>query len=464
MPVLKPLSGDGEAPQQRKQPSRKGKKAWRKNVDVSEVQEGLDELNTQIITGGVVAEKDSADLFTLDTVGKVEKRPKPKKTLKSDEILATRSSVPAVSSRKQKREAETALSKTSDGLLPVKRQRTDWVSHKELSRLRRVADGHQEESTALVPQEATYDLWGAAPGSKAVTAASKKDITATSKEDNFLPDVQKAKPPKTLKHAPISLTASGRQLPAVVKPTGGYSYNPTFDDYADRLEAEGARAVAAEEARLAAEEADRIKREAVAKSAAEADAAEARAQLSEWDEDSAWEGFESGVEGGDDDKPTTKRPQRKTPQQRNKIKRRKEAEREAKHELALKKKAAQAERIKEIAAEIAGRDASKSALALAKEVGEGSDADDDEDDIDDEDRLRRRQLGKLKLPERDLELVLPDELQDSLRLLRPEGNLLKDRYRSLLVRGKVESRRHIPFKKQAKAKLTEKWSYKDFRI
>lgn len=53
MPVLKPLSGDGEAPQQRKQPSRKGKKAWRKNVDVSEVQEGLDELNTQIIAGYV---------------------------------------------------------------------------------------------------------------------------------------------------------------------------------------------------------------------------------------------------------------------------------------------------------------------------------------------------------------------------------------------------------------------------
>ncbi|UQC89962.1 uncharacterized protein CLUP02_15493 [Colletotrichum lupini] len=458
MPVLKPLSGDGEAPQQRKQPSRKGKKAWRKNVDVSEVQEGLDELNTQIIAGGVVAEKDSADLFTLDTIGKVEKRPKPKKTLKSDEILAARSSVPAVSSRKQKRDAETALSKTSDGLLPVKRLRTDWVSHKELSRLRRVADGHQEESTALVPQEATYDLWGAAPSasSKAVAAANK-----TSK-DNFLPAEQKAKPPKTLKHAPISLTASGRQLPAVVKPTGGYSYNPTFDDYADRLEEEGARAVAAEEARLAAEEADRIKREAVAKSAAEADAAEARAQLSEWDEDSAWEGFESGVEG--DDKPTTKRPQRKTPQQRNRIKRRKEAEREAKHQLALKKKAAQAERIKEIAAEIAGRDASKSALALAKEVGEGSDADDDEEDIVDEGRLRRRQLGKMKLPEKDLELVLPDELQDSLRLLRPEGNLLKDRYRSLLVRGKVESRRHIPFKKQARAKLTEKWSYKDFRI
>ncbi|OHX01063.1 60s ribosomal biogenesis protein [Colletotrichum incanum] len=452
MPVLKPLSGDGDAPQQHKQPSRKGKKAWRKNVDVTEVQDGLDELNKQIITGGVVAEKDSADLFTLDTVGKIEKRPKPKKTLKSDEIIAARSSVPAVSSRK-KRENES--SKTANGLLPVKRQRTDWVSHKELDRLRRVADGQEESS--IVPREATYDLWGAT--APAAVAAAKAD-PSTTKEDNFLPPLVKAKPPKTLKHKPLSLAASGKQIPAVLKPTGGYSYNPTFDDYADRLEEESAKAVAAEQARLAAEEAERIKREAVARSAAEAEAAEARAQLSEWDEDSAWEGFESGVE---DDKPSLKRPQRKTPQQRNRIKRRKEAEREAKHQLAMKKKAAQAEQIKQIAAEIAERDASKNALALAKEVGEGSDADDNEDVVD-EGRLRRRQLGKMKLPEKDLELVLPDELQDSLRLLRPEGNLLKDRYRSLLVRGRVEARRHIPFKKQARTKLTEKWSYKDFKI
>ncbi|OLN81250.1 Uncharacterized protein C22F8.09 [Colletotrichum chlorophyti] len=447
MPVLKPLIGDGDAPQQYKQPSRKGKKAWRKNVDVTEVQDGLDELNKQIITGGVVAEKDSADLFTLDTVGETTKRTKPKKTLRADEIIAARSSVPAVSSRK-KRENEN--SKTSDGLIPAKRQRTDWVSHKELDRLRRVADGQHE--SVIEVKDATYDLWGATPAATNTTAGDKT-------ENNFVPPVVKAKPPRTLKQKPLSLTASGKQIPAVIKPTGGYSYNPTFDDYADRLEEESAKAVAAEEARLAAEEAERIKREAIARSAAEAEAAEARAALSEWDEDSAWEGFESGV---DDDKPSLKRPQRKTQAQRNRIKRRKEAEREAKHQLAMKKKAAQAERIKEIAAEIAERDAAKSALALAKEVGEDSDADDE--DVVDEGPLRRRQLGKYKLPEKDLELVLPDELQDSLRLLKPEGNLLKDRYRSLLIRGKVESRRHIPFKKQAKTKITEKWAYKDFKI
>jgi hypothetical protein len=41
------------APQQFKQPSRKGKKAWRKNVDVTEVQEGLRELKDAQIKGCV---------------------------------------------------------------------------------------------------------------------------------------------------------------------------------------------------------------------------------------------------------------------------------------------------------------------------------------------------------------------------------------------------------------------------
>lgn len=56
MPVLRPLSGNPDAPQQHKQPSRKGKKAWRKNVDISEVQHGLEELNDQIIKGYVLLE------------------------------------------------------------------------------------------------------------------------------------------------------------------------------------------------------------------------------------------------------------------------------------------------------------------------------------------------------------------------------------------------------------------------
>ena len=52
MPVLRPPTGNPDGPQQYKQPSRKGKKAWRKNVDVSEIEQGLDQMNDEIILTG----------------------------------------------------------------------------------------------------------------------------------------------------------------------------------------------------------------------------------------------------------------------------------------------------------------------------------------------------------------------------------------------------------------------------
>ena len=175
--------------------------------------------------------------------------------------------------------------------------------------------------------------------------------------------------------------------------------------------------------------------------------------MSEWEEDSAWEGIESGTE---DIRLNAKRPERKTPAQRNKIKRRKEAERQAKIAADIKAKNDQAVQAKKIAKALAEKEKNRSLTVVEAE------SDDSGEDYGLE--LRRRKLGKIALPEKDLELVLPDELQDSLRLLKPEGNLLKDRYRNLLVRGKVESRRPISFAKKAKRKATEKWTHKDFML
>ncbi|KAI1383639.1 P60-like protein [Hypoxylon trugodes] len=439
MPVIQPLKGSTEAPATYKQPSRKGKKAWRKNVDVTEVEKGLEELNEEILKGGVIAERPSDELFVLDTVGDTsiaKKYPKhTSKPLKADEIIAARSVVPTVASRKRPGD------KTTDGILPAKRPKREYVTQKELSRLRKVADGFHGETVEVA--DASYDPWGAVAAPEPKTPALVEDRRGDQK-----------KAPKSIVQKPISLLASGKAPKAVPTPTGGYSYNPAFADYEARYTEESNKAVEAERKRLEAEEAERLKQEAAARSAAEAEAAEARAELSEWDEDSEWEGFQSG---GEELKVSAKRPERKTKAQRNRIQRRKEEERRLKHEAKTKVRKAQLEEIKRIAREVAEREREEN-LALARAEESESSADDNDETI------RRRQLGRLRLPEKDLELVLPDELQDSLRLLKPEGNLLKDRYRSLLIRGRMEARRRIPFKKQAKTKLTEKWAYKDFSI
>jgi nucleolar protein 53 len=54
MPIIKPATVSPGAPQQHKQPSRRGKKAWRKNVDVTAIQEGLEEVREELIKGYVL--------------------------------------------------------------------------------------------------------------------------------------------------------------------------------------------------------------------------------------------------------------------------------------------------------------------------------------------------------------------------------------------------------------------------
>lgn len=42
--------------------------------------------------------------------------------------------------------------------------------------------------------------------------------------------------------------------------------------------------------------------------------------------------------------------------------------------------------------------------------------------------------------------------------------MLKDRFRNMMLQGKVEARRQIPYAKQKKYAVSEKWSYKDWKL
>ncbi|KAI6247954.1 Ribosome biogenesis protein NOP53 [Erysiphe necator] len=436
MPLLKRPVGSSCQPKQFAQKSRKGKRAWRKNIDSTDVQNGLEELREELIQGGVITEKRSNELFIIDKRGdtSITKRMSNRrsKILKATEIITQRSSIPAVSTGKRPNQTNI------NGIIEPKRQRTSYVSHRELTRLKSIAAGQHTRNISGL-KEATYNIWN---------TDIDEDTDSLDHPFSFLEKKKKKIPPKTLKKTPVSLSASGKKFPAVEKPTGAYSYNPSANEYVERLQELGNKEISAEKNRIRAAEAEKIILEAAAKSAVEAEIAEARADLSEWEEDSAWEGFESGIEDGN---LTLKRPERKTQAQRNKIKRRKEEERKLKIERDIKRKNAQVSQAIELAREL---DKKKKDQQLETIGSEDSHIDSYE--------IRRRKFGNTKLPEKNLELVLPEELQDSLRLLKPEGNLLKERYRSLLERGIVESRKPIAFAKKPKRKITEKWTHKDF--
>lgn len=312
---------------------------------------------------GVIAEKTSDELFAVDTAGdaaiqkKVQSRHKP---LKVDQILAQRSAVPAVPSRKR-------LSDLDD---EGKRKKAK-VSGKEYDRLRAIAYGGQQTQKDVVQSaQADYDPW-------AVQEVVEEP------EYSFLEKKKPKVEPNTLKRAPVSLAKDGKTIPAVRKPAAGKSYNPNFDEWQALLIKESEKAVADEKKRLqeAQEEAERMERAA-------ADTESDSGEESVWE--SEWEGFSE-----DESKSKAKRPERKSATQRNKIKRRKDAERAAKHEAKMKLKDQQVQMIKKLAKSVEekerSRDAAKSMALAIKAEAEGTLDVQDGEELE----LRKKQFGRI---------------------------------------------------------------------
>ncbi|KAF8475626.1 ribosome biogenesis protein Nop53/GLTSCR2 [Kalaharituber pfeilii] len=423
------------APATYKQPSRKGKKAWRKNVDITDVNEGLEQLREELITGGVINEKTNDQLFTLDTVGDkgiVKREFKKQKVLKVDEILNARSAIPAISVRK--RNSDSAI---SDGVIPEKKKLKNWVSHKEVQKMKDIAYGATTIAVAKTNSKELSDPW-------AEPEPEKEDP-----KFSFLEKTPEIKPPPTLKMAPVSLYACGKQPKAVSIPDAGISYNPEFEKWDELLRKEGEKAVESEKKRLKEEQEERERLERLAKEEEE----ERARELAETERGE--EGIEGETEHGDSkEKVLRKRPVRKTRAQRNKEKRRKEEVRQSLMLAQQKKQRQQLETLKLIKKAVEAKE-----NARLEELAKAAEA---EGDPEKAERLRRKKLGKNHLPPKPLELLLPEELTDSLRRLKPEGNLLKDRFRSLMERGIVETRLMPVTAKKKKVTETEKWSYKDF--
>lgn len=427
------------APATHKQPSRKGKKAWRKNVDVTQLQQGLADARDEVISGGIISEKAADDLFAVDVAGdeNIARKQQGKKPLKADEIVALRSAVPGL--EKRKRKATGPVIGESSG---KKSKDKNYISNYELQKLRKAADA--TTGVAVMEDPVEHDPW-AAP-------APSKHAQLDFLDDHDLHQKPKVEP-KSLRQAPVPLSANGRPIPAVRKPEGGKSYNPLVGEWSELLEREGAAAVKEEEARILAEAAEQAKQERLELEAKKAEAAE-REEIAT-DYESEWEGIQSEAE---EQNYSIKQKKRKTIPERNKMKARKERERREVWERKQKEQAEQEARIKEIAKEMAERDAGKKTLAK-KVVHHSSDESDDG-----EERLARRRFGKTQMPKAPLEVQLPEDLEDSLRRLKPQGNLLTDRYRNMLLNGKVEVRNRLGQQKQPKVERYEKWSYKDWKL
>ncbi|BEI83808.1 hypothetical protein CcaverHIS002_0404120 [Cutaneotrichosporon cavernicola] len=224
----------GAAPAQPKQSSRKGKKAWRKNVDITAVEAGLEAARAEErLTGGTVETRSNDALFTIDTEGDVAmtqqvRRKREKKPLRSLAVLHERSAVPSLTSR-----AKAAVA-------PKK------ISSTEKKRLRRTAlkaeaEGHGTAASSMKATDTAnlHDPW----------VAEKVAGLPGGWGDEGVVKI-KPKAPETLtRQREIRREVDATQLDAEL-PRAGVSYNPSAPAHAALLEA----AIAEEMSLLAAEE------------------------------------------------------------------------------------------------------------------------------------------------------------------------------------------------------------------
>ncbi|GBE83516.1 Ribosome biogenesis protein [Sparassis crispa] len=417
------------APAQRNQSSRKGKRAWRKNVDLEEVEEGLEEARAEErVAGGIVKDKTNDQLFLIDVKGDERVRKSLPRfstsLLTSAKILAQRSAFPAVFSRT-----------TTTVAAGVKRK----LTHEEKGRLLRMG-----KRVRRGPFNAMIDPteFGSGSAMLEVSEAARKsggyDVW-----DEELAEGTKVKHPNT-PHPRSHITLS-----AVPTPHEGTSYNPLVTSHQELLRT----AHEIEERRLKDAEALEAAKAKVLGGLVEAGAdAEDVAPGMTVDEHAEEHSDQDGSEA--EPRLPAKMPRRKTKQERRK------AERRLAEQRALTEKAAKKRMLTSIDSAKALRKAMGRKLATRQRLREQRQA-----------ALREKlakglggqKLGKHKVPEGNVDVQLGEDLTESLRALKPEGNLFRDRFLSMQHRALIEPRVPVlPKKRKIKVKEYEKHAFKRF--
>ncbi|KZS96834.1 hypothetical protein SISNIDRAFT_463582 [Sistotremastrum niveocremeum HHB9708] len=376
-------------------------------------------------------------------------------SLTSTKILSQRSAIPAVHSRTvQDPSKKLKLSKSEKERLAKGRRIKGGIVDVE----RRVVDVNVE----AVRASGTYDPW------------SSTDALSPSPEDEVS---QNSKLPQPLPRTHNTIT-----LPSIPKPHEGTSYNPPVQSHQELLD----EAVRREEERLREVEKWKGVKERME---------EARRDVGEGDVDGGAEGMKvdvpgEGVEEDDDgeeegegeegEKVEKSAPARKTKQQRRKAAK---ALAEVhpppplpKHFKPTTKQTANASYFSQKRAKLAlsAKRRQLSHLSSLKSLRRSLSSTTASSTLDRQKKEEARKekmkeglggtrVGKWVVGEGGVDVLVGEELVESLRELKPEGNLFKDRYLSMQQRALIEPRvRVIPKKGKKKVKDYEKHAWKRF--
>uniref|UniRef100_A0A8D1AG62 Ribosome biogenesis protein NOP53 n=1 Tax=Sus scrofa TaxID=9823 RepID=A0A8D1AG62_PIG len=260
---------------------------------------------------------------------------------------------------------------------------------------------------------------------------------------------------------PQHLHTKPSQAPAVEVTPAGASYNPSFEDHQTLLRA-------AHEVELQRQkEVEKLERQLALPPAEQAATQESAFQemcqglLEESDgEGELAEGQDRGLEaGGDQAEGAEASPavrlaslEKKTEQQRRREKAARMLRAQQAAVRAARLRHQELFRLRGIKAQVARRLAELARRRERRQAQRLVEAD------------KPRRLGRLKYQDPDIDVQLSSELSDSLRTLKPEGNILRDRFKSFQRRNMIEPRERAKFKRKYKVKLVEKRAFREIQL
>lgn len=391
------------APTSKAQPSRKGKKAWRKNVDVEDIHAGLEAKREKEVLQG------TDDDFVIDNEGDNRKTHGSK--LKSREILENKSKVPALVSRQVKHK----------------------VSKKQAKQLMALA-GRLNTDSKL---KTRLDKDGIIRGKNVDVWADEEEVAQPDsyKKSAFKAYMPATKAPKTMAHAPLALTVSTTEVGLV---HAGKSYNPELGSWKDLIDREFNAELSLEMKRQAMEEHQKRIQHLIE-------------TLDDKEIDTSGdEAPEEEEEAAEDEDEETKYKLSINERTELKIKTKTKRNKEAAHKKRM-----------ELQAKLTN---------LKKQINDLLKLEDIQKEVEvKESQIKKKapkkyfRHGKSDVTFKPIEVKLSDELTNSMRSVKPEGNLFYDHMHKLQASGQIEARVPVVKKRKYARKFTEKWSYKNFK-
>ncbi|XP_066279886.1 ribosome biogenesis protein NOP53-like [Branchiostoma lanceolatum] len=426
----------------KKRVSKKNKSAWRKHSDIKDIEDFLDDQRLQLRTGGLVADKADDSLFYVDKQNDNEdeapmakKRKKELKPLKIDQIIAGETTVkpvtghaPPMGSGKVRRKEMKARELE---------QKTGYISKEKRKKLKL-----NSVQTGLKKPQAVkeyYDLWG----------SDTKDKPTEEEEDEYYAQVTG----KTRVKVPVRTQTYAKNpsiLPKVEVIHPGGSYNPTFEDHQQLLQ----QAVQSERKKVK----DEKKLERQTRLPPKREWATRRDKMKELTEGLLDEEDDEEEEGEEQEgeqsipKATIRAEDKKSRQKRRKEKEQREQEQQKTADKTKKIKEHEVNRLKAIKKEINALEKKKEERQKKREEIRTQNAD------------KPKRLSRHKYEEPFPEFKLSEELVGTLREFKPEGSVLKDRFKSLQRRNILETRVKAKRQKKFKKKYVEKKQYKEISI